>query len=284
MKREESIKRAAQIEFYVDFILGIFVLGVAYSIHSTLLYAQAISSFLGATIAFVNAWYVSKNQHEMTKEKRLINGRKEYFFNIALSIVLIYFGLSFFREGLHLGHEHPKNQTILIIIAIISFAKFYLGSLTIKEGKHLEATNLKIIGLITRNESFIGLVNVVTLSGLLSHLPLFSKIAVIVMADVMILTGIRTILYYKNVLIGVDLDEDQEKEIYNLLTSVNHIDKINELIVHDYGYYNKLATANAFITENMTIEEINTSLESIKEQIHKEHGIELILNLKYTIS
>lgn len=279
MKREQSIKKAAQLEFYVDLFLGLCVLVIAFSIHSTLLYAQAISSFIGATIAVVNAWYVSKNQHEMTKEKRLINGRKEYFFNIALSILLIYFGLAFFREGLRMGHEHPENHTILIIIAIISLTKFYLGSFTIKEGKHLEATNLKIIGLITRNESFIGLVNVVTLSGLFSHLPLFSKIAIIVMADVMILTGIRTIFYYKKILIGVDLDENQEKEIYKMLKSVPHVEKVNELIVHDYGYYNKLATVNASITENITIKELNTNLKDIKNKIYKDYGIELILNI-----
>jgi divalent metal cation (Fe/Co/Zn/Cd) transporter len=279
MKREQSIKKAAQLEFYVDLFLGLCVLVIAFSIHSTLLYAQAISSFIGATIAFVNAWYVSKNQHEMTKEKRLVNGRKEYFFNIALSILLIYFGLAFFREGLRMGHEHPENHTILIIIAIISLTKFYLGSLTIKEGKNLEATNLKIIGLITRNESFIGLVNVVTLSGLFSHLPLFSKLAIIVMADVMILTGIRTIFYYKKILIGVDLDKDQEKEIYKMLKSIPHVEKVNELIVHDYGYYNKLATVNASITENITIKELNTNLKDIKNKIYKDYGIELILNI-----
>lgn len=279
MKREQSIKKAVQLEFYVDLFLGLCVLVIAFSIHSTLLYAQAISSFIGATIAFVNAWYVSKNQHEVTKEKRLVNGRKEYFFNIALSILLIYFGLAFFREGLRMGHEHPENHTILIIIAIISLTKFYLGSLTIKEGKHLEATNLKIIGLITRNESFIGLVNVVTLSGLFSHLPLFSKLSIIVMADVMILTGIRTIFYYKKILIGVDLDENQEKEIYKMLKSVPHVEKVNELIVHDYGYYNKLATVNASIEENITIKELNTNLKDIKSKIYKDYGIELILNI-----
>ncbi|MCT4634248.1 MAG: cation transporter [Firmicutes bacterium] len=279
MKREQSIKKAAQLEFYVDFILGILVLAIAIWIHSTLLYAQAISGFIGASIAFINAWYVNKNQHEVTKEKRLINGRKEYFFNIALSVVLIYFGLAFFREGLRMGHEHPENHMILMIIAVISIIKFYLGSLTIKEGKNLEATNLKIIGLITRNESFIGLVNVITLSGVFSHLPLFSKLAIIVMAEVMILTGLRTISYYKKVLIGVDLDQDQEKEIYSMLKSIPFVEKVNELIVHDYGYYNKLATVNASVSEKITIEELDNNLKNVKNQIYDKFGIELILNI-----
>ncbi|MCH4887424.1 hypothetical protein EZV73_07570 [Acidaminobacter sp. JC074] len=276
--RQASIMKATKLELYMNLLLGLIVLILAKRLDAILLYAQASSAFIGGAIAYSNLRFIRKNQSLTDKEKRLINGRKEYFFNISLSIVLVYFGIVFFREGLHLGHETHLDHISLLIISLVSFIKYYVGSMTIKEANELESTSLRIIGLITRNEAFMGMVNVISLSGILTKTNA-SKISIIIMSLIMILTGLRTISYHKKVLIGLGLDEQTKKRIYTLFEQSPYIDHIDDLVLNDYGYKNKILTLNTYVNDDLNIKLFCQALDEIKAQIQAVYDIEVITNM-----
>ena len=73
---------------------------------------------------------------------------------------------------------------------------------------------------------------------------------------------------------------DEEKNcVLAILNNCDKIKRVDEIILHDYGFANKIGTATVKFDENLTISDAESIATTLKTKIAEESGCDVTISL-----
>ncbi|BED93114.1 MAG: cation transporter [Candidatus Paraimprobicoccus trichonymphae] len=165
-------------------------------------------------------------------------GRVEYISGLIISVAIIITGLEFAKSSIDkiFNPEKLNFDFVSIIILILSLIlKLWLGIFNTKLGEIMDSSALKATALDSISDMIsTGAILLSMLVTYFTHINVDGYAGILV-ACIVIYTGLKVIRESINPLLGQVPDLELVQEINNIVLSDGNILKISELFVHDYG-------------------------------------------------
>lgn len=258
--------------------LAVMKLYAGITTNSLCILLDATNSFLdiltsGITI-IVFALLLSPNGKSM--------GRAEYVAGFLVSIVTLAIGAVFFyRAFTRLAMAQPVwfGATSCALISVALVVKIGIAIGVFFANKKINSKALKAISLDSILDVAMTAFSLISFI-VSSHFDyaidaifgIVISIIVMIFAIKMIVDNFKTLVY------GEKTDEEKNC-ILAILNNCDKIKRVDEIILHDYGFANKIGTATVKFDENLTISDAESIATTLKTKIAEESGCDVTISL-----
>lgn len=261
--------------FLVKLIIGIFinsisVIGDAFNNLSDA--ASSIISFIGVKIAARPA----------DKEHPFGHGRAEYIASFIVAFLIVQVGFSVMKNSISkIISPQPVlfSGLTLIILSGSVLVKAWLGFFNRRLGKLIDSNVMKATAADSFGDVLITLTTIISII-----IEKFSGLYIdgfvgFVVGLVVLISGINIAKETLLPLMGEAINKDIYKKITNKVESYDGIVGSHDLIVHDYGPNNIMATIHAEIPNDAHLVEIHEVIDTIERDILEEMDIFLVIHM-----
>ncbi len=234
--------------------------------------ASSIISFVGVKIA----------NRPADREHPFGHGRYEYIAALIVAFLVFEVGVTCLKSSLDKVF-HPQAvefKLILVIILCLSIlVKVWLGFFNRKLGKMINSSVMKATSADAFGDVLITSATVISIIvGYLTNLKIDGYMGVLV-SLIVLYAGFGIAKDTLEPLIG----EAVSPETYDLITkkveSYEGIVGSHDLIVHNYGPSNTMATIHAEVPSDMNIEEAHDLIDGIERDVLRELDIFLVIHM-----
>lgn len=209
-------------------------------------------------------------------------GRIEYLTGMAVGIIILYAGLSTFRESVA-GIIHPAPLSVdvisIVIIAGTAVIKFILGLYTIKMGKKVNSDTLIAVGEDSRNDSFISVVTIVTsIIYLVAHISL-DAYAGVLFSFIVLKSGFEALKNTSSDIIGSAGDEELASKIYKEVRATKGVINAADMMLHNYGPGRFSGSVNVEIDHKETVGSVYEVLHELQLKIMHEYQVVMVFGI-----
>lgn len=234
--------------------------------------ASSIISFIGVKMAGKPA----------DAEHPFGHGRIEYIAALIVSFLVIEVGFTFFKSSIT-KIRHPEEITfdlIPFIILILSIlVKLWMAFFNNKLGKRIDskvmlATSADSLGdVITTSATVVSII--------ICHFTSINvdAIAGLIVSVIVIWSGISIAKDTLEPLIGQRVPAELYQKITDMVESYDGIVGTHDLIVHNYGPNQSMATIHAEVPNDVSIEVSHEIIDKIERDIKKELNILLVIHM-----
>ncbi|MCI6857791.1 MAG: cation diffusion facilitator family transporter [Eubacterium sp.] len=234
--------------------------------------ASSIISFVGVKMAGKPA----------DAEHPFGHGRIEYVAALIVAFLVIQVGLTFLKSSVTkiIHPEEISFELIPFVILILSIlVKLWMAFFNKKLGKRIDSK----VMLATAADSLGDVVTTgaTVLSILICHFTSVNvdAIAGLIVSIIVIWSGISIARDTLEPLIGQRVPTELYQKITKLVDSHEGILGSHDLIVHNYGPTQKMASIHAEVPNDMSIEQAHTIIDHIERQAEKELNILLVIHM-----
>lgn len=272
---------AGFVGIIANFTLFLTKITIGFLINSISITADAFNNLSDAGSSIISLIGAKLAQKPADKEHPFGHGRFEYISAFIVSFLILLVGFSLFKVSLD-KVIHPTQMNfswILIIILFISlFVKVWLSLFNKKLGSIINSTVLKATSTDARNDVLVTLATIFS--------ALFCKFSGIQIDGWMgLLISIFVLYSGFNIakdtlmpLLGEAADVNIYKKITQKVESYEGILGTHDLIVHNYGPSQIMATIHAEVSNEANIEKIHDVIDQIERDIFSELGIFLVIH------
>lgn len=212
------------------------------------------------------------------------HGRIEYISGFVVAICILIMGLDLlktsFTKFISTGHADLRFNYLLILSLILSIViKLYMYIYNRNIGKKINSEALKATAKDSISDVFASLCVLISL--------LFSKwfdfnfdaIGGMLVSLFIIYTGFNTSLETLSPILGKKTDSNLINKIKAIALSHNDILGLHDIVVHDYGPNNLIATLHAEVDENHKLSYIHGVIDEIEKEIKDKLGIQTTIHI-----
>ena len=282
MERTSLIIKTSIKAIAVNLILVIFktIVGlIANSIAIVIDAVNNLSDAISSIITIVGAKLAGKAPD---KEHPYGHGRIEHFSSIIIAVIILIAGATAIKESIEkIINPDVSNYSAasLIIVAVAVLVKLVLGKYVKGIGEKINSQSLVASGtdaLLDAVVSFSTLI--VAIVNLIWHLSL-EGIVGIVIACLIIKSGIEILRETVNTMIGTRIDGELSRKIKEKINSFKEVEGTYDLILHSYGPTRMIGSINIQVDDDMTAREIHSLTKRIEGVIYAELGIILTIGI-----
>ena len=275
MERLKKIVKISVDGIIVNILLVIFKLIIGFITNSIAITLDAINNLsdaLSSIITILGAKFATKKPD---KKHPYGYGRVEYFSSIIIALLILFAGITAFRESL-LKIIHPEKAIYSIVSLIVIFVavlvKYSFGNYVKRQGEKLNSKSLIAIGADAISDSFLSFSTfIAAIISLLFNISLEGYLGIII--SIFILkSSIDILIDTINDLIGTRADPELIKKLKKRILLYDEVQGVYDLTLHNYGPNKIIATAHIQVDDNMKAKEIH-GLQYINSIIKKYKSI-----------
>ncbi len=255
LSRNDLIIRYNVLGIVMNTVLSVFkiIIGSLSKAHAMILDGvNGFSDVLSYVLAIISS---ALNKKGGSKNLPMGYGRLEYLFSLATTILVMYVGFSSIFEAIDTirnPHEAPEYNPAVVIVAIVSFAiKSYYGLLLRKKGKKMNSIAMFMSGTDSICDSFVSLAILIAIVIYRLTGNDIEHYLCIVIALLIILTGIKMLRECMNKILGTRVDPDFKKQITNMIIAEKEVRNVANLVIHNYGENVYVGSVDIEVDPNM---------------------------------
>ncbi|MBQ9024574.1 MAG: cation transporter [Bacilli bacterium] len=282
MERLKKIVKISVDGIIVNILLVIFKLIIGFITNSIAITLDAINNLsdaLSSIITILGAKFANKKPD---KKHPYGYGRVEYFSSIIIALLILFAGITAFRESL-LKIIHPEKAIYSIVSLIVIFVavlvKYSFGNYVKRQGEKLNSKSLIASGADAISDSFLSFSTfIAAIISLLFNISLEGYLGIII--SIFILkSSIDILIDTINDLIGTRADPELIKKLKKRILLYDEVQGVYDLTLHNYGPNKIIATAHIQVDDNMKAKEIHGLTRKITIDIYDKLGIILTIGI-----
>ena len=282
MERNKSIIKVSIIGIITNIFLVIFKLIIGFLVNSIAIILDGVNNLSDTISSLITIIGAKLSTKKPNKKHPYGYGRIEYFASIIVALIIIVAGITSFKESF-LKIIHPEqanyNMISIIIIVVAIIIKFILGKYVKKQGVKLNSSSLIASGTDALNDSIISASTLVAaIISIIWNISIEGYIGIII--SILILKAAFEIFKTPiDEMIGVRADKELTTKLRKKIYSYEEVLGVYDLILHNYGPNNIIATAHIEVNDNMTAKEIHRLTRQITIDIYQTFGIIITIGI-----
>ena len=261
--------------FLVKFIVGLLL-------HSVSVTADAFNNLSDAASSIISFIGVKMAGKPADKEHPFGHGRIEYIAALIVSFLVLEVGFTFFKDSISKIRtpEELNFQLVSVVILILSIGvKLWLGVFNKKLGKKIDSKVMMAVFTDSMGD-------VITTSATILSLVVFRLTGVNI--DGIVGIGVALVVMWAGVgiakdtlepLIGEAIDPEEYDKVKRFVERYPGIEGTHDLIIHNYGPNQSMASIHAEVPNDADIEEAHELIDRIERDAADELGILLVIHM-----
>lgn len=234
--------------------------------------ASSIVAFIGVKMA----------ERPADKEHPYGHGRLEYVAALVVSFLILMVGFTLMKNSF-VKVLHPESIDFslvgLVILLLSVLLKIWLSLFNKKLGTAINSGVLKATAADAKNDVLVTLTTMISM--LVSY---FTGIAIdgwvgLVVSGFVLIAGYHIAKDTLIPLLGEAIDPKIYEKISKKVEGYDGILGSHDLILHNYGPSNTMATIHAEVAKNSDLGEIHEVIDTIEREIMDEMGIALVIHI-----
>lgn len=273
--------------FSVKLIIGLLLNAIA-------IMSDAFNNLTDSFSSIVSIISAKMANKKPDKDHPFGHGRIEYVSTLIVSFIIIIVGFELFTSSFEKLFEGIKNGSSailldssfylsMIILSLSLLVKLWMYSYNKYLGKKINssvllATSTDSISDVLTSSSII----IATLIGglfLKEYYFYLDSIMGIIVSIIICINGVKLVVKTISDLLGKPVDEEEYKQIEDIILSRKQIIGVHDLMIHDYGPGRKFASVHAEIDANSNIVEAHEIIDDIEHICLAKTNIELTIHM-----
>ena len=259
------------IKFFIGFISG--------SIAITADAFNNLSDVLSSLITIIG-FKLSKAPPD--KEHPFGHGRMEYISAFIISFMVLVVGFEFIKTSIEriLNPSIVKFELLPFILLIITvFVKLWLGYFNTSIGKKINSSAIKASGMDAFGDVFTSFcVAISFLASKFTTIPIDAYIGGLVSLFI-IYAGLSLLKETVSSLLGEAPDPEFVKQIIDELMRYDNVTNVHDLIIHNYGVGNAMASVHIEFPTDVDIIEMHNIIDQAEREISEKYKLLLTIHM-----
>lgn len=210
------------------------------------------------------------------------HARIEYVASMIVSFLILHVGVDLLIESVKKIISPEKSDysvVVLIILAVSVVVKLWLAMFNRKIAKKIDSSVVKATSVDSLADA--GATFAVLVAALISRffgVELDAYMGIIV-AGLVFWAGIKILIETKNSILGSAPDESVIKSIVDIANEYEDIIGIHDMVVHNYGVGNTIASFHAEVDGKKNVFLIHDSIDNVEKRIFNELGIRATVHM-----
>ncbi len=256
------------------------VIGIA--INSISIMADAFNNLSDAASSIISFIGVKLAERPADKEHPFGHGRFEYLSALAVAFLILQVGFTLFKSAID-KVLHPEalefNLILIIFLCVSVLLKIWLMLFNRKLGKRINSTVMIATSADARNDVIVTSATIISaiISGA-TGLNIDGYIGLLVSIFVM-LAGFNIAKDTLEPLLGEAIDRDLYEKVTRMVQSYEGIVGTHDLIIHNYGPTQRMATIHAEVPNNINFETAHETIDRIEREVLMQTDIFLVIHM-----
>ncbi len=270
----------------VGIICNIFLFGVKLTvgmvINSISVTADAFNNLSDAASSVISFIGVKLAGRPADKEHPFGHGRFEYIAALAVAFLILQVGFNLFQSSFQ-KVLHPEainfNPILTGILCLSVLVKVWMMLFNRTLGKRINSTVMLATSADSMGDVFVTTATIIsTIIGGFTNLKIDGYMGIVVSVFVM-LAGFRIAKDTLEPLLGQPVERDVYERITTLVESFDGVVGTHDLIIHNYGPTNRMATIHVEVPNNVNFEQIHDTIDLIEKKICETMDIFLVIHM-----
>ena len=210
------------------------------------------------------------------------HARIEYVASMIASFLILMVGVELFRESVRKIFD-PAEISFGILPSVILICsigvKVFLSLLNRKMGKKIDSSVMRATAADSISDAAATLA--VLVSSIIGHLTGINTDAYmgVAVACFIFIAGIRILNDTKNSILGTAPDKETVDKIKTILSEYPDILGIHDMVIHNYGAGNTIASLHAEVDGKSNIFEIHDTIDNIEKRLYEDCGVRATIHM-----
>ena len=282
MDRNKKIIKISISGIIVNILLVIFKSIIGLITNSIAIILDAVNNLSDALSSIITIIGMKLSSKRPNKKHPYGYGRIEYFSSIIIAIIVLFAGLTSFKESFDkIINPSTADYSIvsLIIILVAVFVKFFFGKYVKKEGEKLNSGSLIASGTDAISDSVLSLSTLIAaIISLIWHLSLEGYLGVII-SIIIIKSAIEILKDTIDDVIGIRADSTLINDIKKTILEYKEVLGVYDLSIHTYGPNKIIGSAHIQVDDDLKAKDIHRLTRRIEVDIYNKFQIILTLGI-----
>lgn len=279
--RTKTALKALIVALCLNIALGVMKLVFGALSHSVSVMSDSANNLSDACVTIVTITAFALATKTADKEHPYGHGRYEYIVTLILGLVVLFVAFQLIIssvQSLINTNETLFTDDVLIMLAVSIAVKIFMSALFGVYGKKLNSDALLAVRL---DSLFDAIVTVVVLVAAIVQrytgvgIDGYAGIAV---ALFILFGGCKTIAGTVNRLLGNRADPKTEESLKELILRQPNIIGYHDLVVHDYGVENKVASVHAEMDRNLSLVQAHQIADELEHEVKEKMNIAFVVH------
>ncbi len=210
------------------------------------------------------------------------HARIEYVASMIVSFIILTIGIELFKSSFDkiLHPERTEFSLVAIIILAVSIAvKLWLAIFNKKIGKKINSSILRATSVDSLSD--VATTSAVLISMVISHYTGFATDGYmgVAVSLFIFIAGIKILAETKNSILGSPPDKETLDEIYRITAEYPEILGIHDMIVHNYGAGNTIASLHAEVDGSANVFDTHDVIDNLEKRLFSELGVRATVHM-----
>ena len=282
MNREKIIVKTSIFGILVNILLVVFKSIIGLITNSIAIILDAVNNLTDALSSIITIIGTKLSSKAPDKKHPYGYGRIEYFTSVIIAVIVLFAGVTAFKESLEkIFSPSNTNYSVisLIIISVFVFVKFFFGKYVKKVGNKVNSSSLVASGEDAFMDSILSLTTLIgALLNYIFKLNIEGYLGLIISLFI-IKSSIEILKETIDSLLGVRADMELSKKIKKEVMNVSGVEGVYDLNIHNYGVEKIIASLHIQVNDSMTARDIHILTRNITYLIYEKFGIILTIGI-----
>ncbi len=215
------------------------------------------------------------------------HARMEYVASMIVSFLILLVSIELGKESISKIFHPVKSEfsaSVIIVLSVSIFVKLWLGISSRQVAKKIDSMVIRA----TASDSFSDVLATlaVLISALICHFTSFHTDAYmgLIVSAMIFVAGIKILNETKNFILGSQPDPEVINGIFSISREYPDIIGIHDVIVHNYGAGNTIASLHAEVDGAKDVYYIHDVIDKMEKQLYSELGVQATIHMDPTIT
>lgn len=255
---------------------------IGFAMHSIAIISDAFNNLTDTSsslFAIIGAKLATKKPD---KEHPFGHGRIEYIVSLIVSAIIFAVGFELARTSFAKILNPQKisfNPALVVALTCSVLLKLWMFSYNRYMGKLINSKILKTAAADSLNDVFA--TSAVIVSTLISYYLNINADGYIgmVVSLIIIKSGFDTAKEVIDILIGTPPSPELVTKINEILSNVDGIYGFHDLLVHEYGPGNFIASVHVEVPDHVSVVKIHETIDLTEIKIYEELGVDIVIHM-----
>ena len=253
--------------------------------HSVSITADAFNNLTDTGSALITMIGAKISTKPADNEHPYGHGRFEYIASFLVALIVLNLAIEFFKNSIAkiIKPEVLETTTVtLAILAVSIIIKIVLGVINREKGIKLKSTSLKAVATDAFGDAVI--TSTVLVSIIIERITGYriDGYMGLIVTIMIAMTGYNLVKEAVSILLGEAPDEKVVIKIKEELEKYPEIKGTHDLIIHNYGAGNILASIHVEVDADADIVAVHEVIDQAERDIHSRLGIHLVIHMDPT--
>lgn len=280
---------ASHLAMLMGLVLNLLVFGVKLVVGllmgSVAILADSVNNLTDALSNVIILFSIKLSVKPADRDHPFGHGRAEYLTTLILACFMMFLGFEFLRiavAAIQVPTVLVIDRVLILVLGATVVVKLFMWGYYRHVGKRIDASTLHALAVDSRNDVLITLL---TLGTVLAQQWMgwdLDGYTGLVIAGIITYSGYKLAQGVISKLLGERPDHDTAKKITRMVKKHPQILGCHDLLMHNYGPTNILASLHVDMPNDLSMDEAHTIVDELEKQAQQELGISLLLHIDPT--